>query len=475
MIDLALVASYFGVMLWVGWRARRGSPDAYWVAERRYGTRPLAASFVATIFGASSTVGIIGLGYARGLTGAWWALMGGLALVPFALFLAPRVRALGVYTLPDILDRAYGRRVAVPGALLIVVAWCGVVAAQMVAGALLVGIVLPLPFQGALAVVSGVFVLYSFWGGQISVIQTDAWQLALFAAALLAALALVVGAVVAEGAGVAIDPQLLAFPVSPGFGWYELLAYYPLVVGLPYLAGPDMYSRALSARDGMSARGAALIAASVVVPVSLLLALLGLLIHGIFPGLPPESAFPTAVGELAPPGLRGLVVVGVLAAVMSSADTTLVSASTILALNVIGPMARLSRTDELRLTRAVLVLVGGAAWAIAAARQEIISSLLLAYTVFAGGVGLPTLATFWRERLGVTSTGALSAVVLGGLAALLGELRGGAALRALLGEGGVELLVTLLGARWGSILPIILSLAALLGVSRLERRVRRDA
>jgi len=175
---------------------------------------------------------------------------------------------------------------------------------------------------------------------------------------------------------------------------------------------------------------------------------------------------------LAPAGLRGLVVVGFLAAFMSSADTTLLSASTILSLNVVGPLARLSREAELRLTRGLLILVGATAWAIAATRQEIIASLLMAYTIFAGGVALPTLASFWRERLGVTPTGALSAVLLGGSAALLGELREGAPLEALLGEGGTAFLGTLLGPRFGSILPVILSLVPLLGVSRLERVVR---
>ena len=98
MIDLALVCAYFALMLTVGWRARRNSPDSYWVAERRYGAAAVGGSLVATVFGASSTIGIIGLGYSRGLTGAWWSLVGGLALIPFSFFLAGRVRRLDIDT-----------------------------------------------------------------------------------------------------------------------------------------------------------------------------------------------------------------------------------------------------------------------------------------------------------------------------------------------------------------------------------------
>lgn len=479
MIDLGLVAVYLAVMLAVGWRARKSSPDSYWVAERRYGVVPVAASLVATIFGASSTVGIIGLGYGRGLTGAWWSLVGGLALIPFALLLASRVRRLEVYTLPDILREAYGNRVAVPGALMIGVAWCGVVAAQIVAGALLLAGVLEVPMQGAVALVAAVFVLYTFWGGQLSVVRTDSWQLGLFAGGLVVTLVLVARAL--EGGpslAEAVPPGFLDFPVSPDFGWYQVLVFYPLIVGLPYLVGPDIYSRVLCARDGRTARAAALAAAVAVIPMSLLLALLGLMIRAHLPGLAAESALPTAVVELAPPGLRGVVVAGLLGAIMSSADTTLISASTILSLNVVTPVVARARggsptaEGQLRITRAFVVALGFAAWTIAAFQGGIIASLLLAYTVFVGGVVLPTLASFWRERLGVTATAAMWSVVLGGGTAVLGEVGDGAVLEGLLGRGGTAFLGRVLGPEYGSLLAVLVSLVVLLGlgpVTRLRR------
>ncbi len=218
MIDLVIVGAYFALMLGVGWKARRGSPESYWVAERRYGTFPVTASLVATVFGASSTVGIIGLGYSRGLTGAWWSLIGGIALLPFGFFLAGKVRRLEVYTLPDILHRAYGRKVALVGGGIIVLAWCGVVAAQIVAGALLLGSVFSISFNGTLAVVTVIFVLYTLWGGQLSVIRTDSWQIFLFVGALLTTLFLVLRAGLQGGGLLAGVPAgHFDFPVSAGF------------------------------------------------------------------------------------------------------------------------------------------------------------------------------------------------------------------------------------------------------------------
>ena len=467
MIDLLIVSGYFFLMLGVGWRARGGSPDSYWVAARRYGTFPLSASLVATIFGASSTVGIIGLGYSRGLTGAWWSLVGGLALLPFGLFLAEKVRRSGVYTLPDILFRAYGGRVSLVGAGVIALAWCGVVAAQIVAAALLLEGVFPVGFEEALGGVTIIFVLYTLWGGQLSVVRTDAWQLLLFVGALLATLFLVLRAgMPGDGPLPGIPAGHLSFPVSPSFGWYQVLVFYPLIVGLPYLVGPDIYSRVLCARSESSARRASLIAALFVIPLSLLLATLGLLIHSLFPGLAPESALPSALTTLAPSGVKGLIVVGVLGAIMSSADTTLISASTILSLNVATPLFGLEKPEQLRLTKALVVVLGVLAWGIAAFQEGIIASLLLAYTVFVGGIALPTLASFWRDRLGVTSGGAFWAVVLGGSTAVLGGVRDGELMTGVIGRGGTEFLTSIFGPGYGSILPLVVSAISLLLIRR---------
>ena len=468
MIDVIVIVGYFSVMLFVGWCSRRQSAESFWVAERRYHTSRVTASLVATIFGASSTMGIIGLGYSRGLTGAWWSLIGGIALVPFGFLLAARVRSLNVYTLPDILKDAYGQRVALPAGLMISLAWCGVIAAQLIAGGRLLGGLLSLDFQLALGIVAVVFIVYTFWGGQLSVIRTDFWQLILFMGGLFVSLAFLIAS---QGSMAAICNRVpsdhLRFPVSTTFGWYEVLIFYPLIVGLPYLVGPDIYSRVLCARSDQVARRSALLAALVVVPFSFLLAIFGVLARAQFPGIPAETALPETIGVLIPMGLKGLIVAGFLGAIMSSADTCLISASTILSLNVIAPLYKGSKEQHLRVTRGALLVVGGAAWLIAGLQQGVISSLLLGYTVFVGGVVLPTLASFYQKRLKITGTGAFWAIVVGGTAAILGKIQSGAPVRAVLTRGGEAFLQHLLGPQYLSILPIILSLVVMVGVSRV--------
>ncbi|MBW1818849.1 MAG: sodium:solute symporter family protein, partial [Deltaproteobacteria bacterium] len=411
MTDIAIVALYFVVMLSVGWLSRRQSAESYWVAGRSYRTGRITMSLVATIFGASSTMGIIGLGYSRGLTGAWWSLIGGISLVPFALLLASRVRALNVYTLPDILRTAYGNRVAVPAGLMIAVAWCGVIAAQMIAGARLVAALFSIGFEPALMLVAIVFTLYTLWGGQLSVIRTDSWQLMLFVGGLLVSLGLLLASQgQVQGFWGNVPSDHWHFPVSNAFDWYHLLVFYPLIVGLPYLVGPDIYSRVLCAKDSDVARRSALLAAGIAIPLSFLLAFTGLLARARFPEIAPEAALPTVLNVLVPVGLKGLITAGFLGAIMSSADTCLISASTILTLNVAGPISRVGERHHLAMTRWTVAAAGAAAWFVASQQQGIISSLLMGYTVFVGGVVCPTLATFLPKRFRIPSTAALWSV-----------------------------------------------------------------
>jgi len=469
-IDLVIVVAYFSMMLFVGWRSRGQSAESYWVAGRKYGSGRVTASLVATIFGASSTMGIIGLGYSRGLTGAWWSLIGGMALVPFALLLAGPVRALNVYTLPDILKRAYGVKVAAAAGAMIATAWCGIIAAQLIAGGRLLSGVFSLDFQWALAIVAVVFVMYTFWGGQLSVIRTDSWQLVLFVGGLLVSLGFLLWT---QDSGDSlwqnVPREHLRFPVSGQFGWYEVVVFYPLLVGLPYLVGPDIYSRVLCAKNNGVAKRSALLAAAVVIPLSFLLALFGLLALSRFPGITPETALPKTLTVLVPTGLKGVIVAGFLGAIMSSADTCLISASTILSLNVMGPIWQVSTDQSLKFTKAALVAVGGAAWLVASQEQGIISSLLLGYTVFVGGVVIPTLASFYRHRIRVTPVGAFWAIAVGGGAAILGKIQDGAAMKAILSKAGDPFFRALLGPQYLSILPVILSLLVMIGVSRITR------
>src|SRR4030042_4863548 len=110
MIYLAIIIIYFIIMVGVGiWNRRMShTVENYFVAGRKGSTLLITGSLVATIVGGSATIGMAGLGFSRGLTGAWWLLAGCMGLVIMGIFLAGRGRKYAFYTLPQVVGQHNG-------------------------------------------------------------------------------------------------------------------------------------------------------------------------------------------------------------------------------------------------------------------------------------------------------------------------------------------------------------------------------
>ena len=107
--------------------------------------------------------------------------------------------------------------------------------------------------------------------------------------------------------------------------------------------------------------------------------------------------------------LVGLVLAALLSAVMSSAVTCLLSASTILTVDVIHKFKPAITEDTLLvITKWGIVVLGLVALAVALLLKEIISSLLYAYTIYTAGMIPIVIAGFYKEKLRVTTMGASS-------------------------------------------------------------------
>ena len=73
----------------------------------------------------------------------------------------------------------------------------------------------------------------------------------------------------------------------------------------------------------------------------------------------------------------------------------------------------------MKASRIAVLIIGASALILAISIPDIIKTLLIAYTVFTSGLLVPVVAGFYNRSLGLTSTGALSAIAGGGLTAIL--------------------------------------------------------
>ena len=425
MIQLIIVMAYSLAMIAIalGARKKARTQNGFFVAQRQANTALITGSFVATAVGGSVTVGMAGLGFGQGLTGVWWLLVGSIGLVLLGTFFAKKVRGAALYTLPELVEKQYGGRVGLAASILIVIAWIGVVAGQIVAAGTILSIFGIGSGVSWMVVFTVVLVAYTVIAGQLSVIRTDLFQAVVVCLGVFVTLALFLPqAGGLDGLRFSLPQDFFSFPVSSQFDWKALLSLL-ILVGATYVVGPDMYTRLFCARNGRTAQKAAFLSASAFIPLAFAIALIGMGARVLYPHISPEQAFPQLISGVLSPWLGGLVLAALVAALMSSADTCLLSQGVILTQDIIKRfLPSLSEKGTILLTRLNIIVLGLLALGLAMVLKGVITSLLFAYTVFTCGLVVPVIAGFYKDKLKVTPQGALAALIGGGTIGLLGKI-----------------------------------------------------
>ncbi len=425
MLDLAIIIIYFLGMIAIGIHAYRkkesSTQNGFFVANRRGSALFIVGSLCATIIGASVTLGMAGLGYRIGLPGAWWLLAGSIGLLILGFFFARKVRGFGLYTLPELLEKQYNSKAAgLVASILIAVSWLAVIAAQVIAAGKILTILLPnLDTSLAMAISAVVLTLYTFLGGQYSVIRTDLVQFGIIIVGVIVCLGLVLSDVGGFGGmHSTLSSGFFSFPTNTNFTWPNLITLL-ILTGSTYVVGPDMYSRLFCARNDNVAKKSALSAALITIPIAFIIVLIGIGAKVLFPDIASEQAFPTVIKEVLPIGVSGLVIAALLAAMMSSADTCLITTSTIFTVDIYKRIfPKMSERKTLLVAKLAVLVIGALTLIVALQLNGIISSLLLAYTVFTSGVVLPVIAGFYKDKLKVNSIGVVVSIIGGGGTAL---------------------------------------------------------
>jgi SSS family solute:Na+ symporter len=399
---------YFAAVLAIGIYSafKIKTPGDYFVAGRKAGQAQVSGSLLATILGGSAILGTIELSREIGWAALWFlfsAAAGLLVLIP----LSKRVKRFGNYTLPEMVGSFYGRRAEVISSAIIPVAWLGIVAAQIIAAAKIIS-ELGVAEYGVAAIIAGaVFIVYTLLGGQLSILKTDALQAGLIIAGLAA---LVLFSI--NGAG-AVNYERFTFGslFNASFTGFDLLILL-LTYSVTFVVGPDIYSRLFCAKNEKTAARSILIVAVVLIPVSVALTYLG-----VVSGETAGGGIVSFAGNLLPGWAYGLFIAALLSAVMSSADTTLLTSAMIVNELFTGD---LNGKKSMRQTRRVVVVLGIASIVIALFVTSIIQSLLFALAFFSGAFVVPVLAGLLNIK--VNQKRVVYAIIAGGLIALTGKI-----------------------------------------------------
>lgn len=408
---MAILIIYLVVLVGIGLVdfVRAKSFDNFTVAGRTQNTASVTFSMLATIIGGSATIGLIERAYNIGFPAFWWLAVGSAGLLLQAIVLSKRVREMGLYTLPDVVELTMGKTAQVIASIIIIVSWVGILAAQFAASAKILSVYLPnLPLNVIVAMCAAAVILYTAMGGQFSVLKTDFVQFIFIAASVVVALV----CLLADPAGGTAPVRIELFNEKfKTFQWIHLL----VIVGGSYFIGPDMFSRLFTAKDAKTARRSSFLAAGILLAMSAFVALIGVVSKDLIPAAETNGIIPAITLRL--PKFAGILFsFGLLSAILSSADTLLVTLAAIAERNVF-------RRSNVTAMRIMIVVFGLAGMAIAFWQKNIIGLLLSAYSIYVPGIVPPLFAgiMFHNKRRGNKPL-LVAAIVAGGAAGLLSTL-----------------------------------------------------
>ena len=417
-IILTGVAIYMAAMLGIGvYAARRNtSAEDFMIAGRSLPLWLCSATIMATWLGGSSMLGVSGQTYEGGLIAVIADPFGaalGLALV--GLFIVRIVRRLELVTVIDFIDHRFGKVAGVFSALAMTSSSVGWVGALMVAFGYVLNSLTGLPLEWGIVIGGTIVLVYTAVGGMWAVVMTDFVQLAVMIIGVLTLFVVVI--VDMGGLGPAFsqvpDEKLRMLPTeNDAVSWLNYLRAW-FIIGIANLASQSLLQRGLAAKSERVAQRAFYIGSVGYLLIALVPVMLGLLASVSMPGIEDkETVVPRLAMEHLHPVLMAVFVGAVLAAIMSSADSALLSAASIISNNIL-PAFKAGTTDHERLNwaRWSIPICGVVAGFTAFQVQAIYELILDANAILLAGVVVPfVLGIWWRAA---NRTGALSAMAAG--------------------------------------------------------------
>jgi len=421
-VDWLMIVLYFGVLLGVTWWAvkkRKDTAEDYFLAGRHLGWWIVGASIFASNIGSEHLVGLAGSGCTDGVAMAHYELHAWCLLV-LAWVLVPFYMRSRVYTMPEFLEKRFSPASRWVLSIISLVAYVLTkIAVGIFAGGIVFGTLLP-----ELRVDLGFVTLDSFWVGSIAVLAATGLYTVLGGLRAVAyteaiqTVVLVVGSILVTAFGLAKlggwselraalpedmfnlwkplvpagmegtwapvkEANRIAWYFNGNFPWLGMLFCAP-VIGLWYWC-TDQYivQRALGAPNEQQARRGCIFASYLKLLPVFIFIIPGMICFALaLSGKVPEfqsllvdqggrqvaerdasqAAFPLMVAHILPAGVRGIVVAGLLAALMSSLSGVFNASSTLFTVDLYEKFRPRATQHELvrmgRIATTAMVLIG---------------------------------------------------------------------------------------------------------------------
>lgn len=342
--DISIITVYFILIFGVAWLATKHekknlSSEDYFLGGRDLHWFLIGASLFASNIGSEHLIGLAGSGAAGGVAVAQFEILACFILLLLGWFFVPFYLKSGVVTMPEFLEERYNKSARMYLSIISVIAYVLTkISITIFAGALVFETIGVEFWHGAFIVVFATGI-YTIFGGLKAVIYTDTIQMVIMIGG---SILLSVIGLQNIGGWTAMQSQLPASFFSmwksinhPEFPWTGIIFGAPILGVWYWCTDQFVVQRVLSAKNISHARKGTIFGG--------FLKLLPLFIF-VLPGMiaavlsqtgklsleSSNHALPALIGNILPNGLRGLLIAGLLAALMSSLSSVFNSCSTLI-------------------------------------------------------------------------------------------------------------------------------------------------
>ncbi|MBP5332545.1 MAG: sodium:solute symporter [Bacteroidales bacterium] len=400
--DWIVIAIFFVAMVWIVWNVSRKKKETsgdYFLSGRTATWIAIGASIFASNIGSEHLIGLAGAGATSGMAQAHWEIQGWMILILGWVFVPFYQRSM-VYTMPEFLEKRYnGESRGILTYISLASYVLTKVSVTVLAGGLALNTLLGINFWVAALALVIITAIYTVIGGMESVLKTSVLQTPILLIGSLVILWL--GLKELGGWNAMMDicgaqavndhsdsmTTLMRSAQDKAFPWYGAL-FGSAIIGFWYWCTDQfIVQRVLSGKDQKEARRGTIFGAYLkMLPVFLFLipgmiafaltkkpdsAIGAQLAAALLPDAAtgalqnPDLAFPMLVNTLLPVGLKGVVICGILAALMSSLASLYNSSAMLYTIDIYK--RRHPDTDEKKLVRigriaTVVVVVLGVLW-----------------------------------------------------------------------------------------------------------------
>lgn len=408
------VLVYGMVMLMLGvWFSRQiKDSDDFVLAGKSLGPMVLAGTLLATFVGSGSvTGGPNSIGYMHGFLPAILISMPvGIIALGILYMIAPKIRAFGKYTISQVLEEKYGQGAKSLSALIIILAYVGIVSYQFKGMAFVLNVATGLPVGTGTMISAAIIIFLAVIGGMMAIAPTDALSAFLMIVGLLAAIpSVLIAGNGWSGIVSALPPENLTMTGS--LSVLEIIGYMLPFVFL-MLGDQNIYQRLASSKGEKSSQSGLMIWFLGMLLLYPAIPFIAMVARSIFPDIAPGMAL-ISMTTVMPLFFGGIMLAAIVAVIVTTGNSYLLSASTSLTYDV---YVRYFRPDAdsreiLRVTKAAIPLLGMLAFVLLQFFPTILKIQMTSYLVYGAGITPAVLGVFLWPR--VNKYGGISSMVVG--------------------------------------------------------------